>query len=190
MNEAMDWSLTTFSKLADAYHNQASFVPPGSLQATLAARYGAIMSFVDSDRLWPPHAQTKSKFVPFLCEVLSRLPDEDFTRLDDNILSIVLEDPATCRMLAVNVKAPSFPRLEKESGGDTIIFYHDCWRFTGAALVGLIAHEFAHSLVCGQDYQSDEIAADAKAESWGFKSELARLEAEKRILFQAPDRAS
>jgi len=68
------------------------------------------------------------------------------------------------------------------SGGDTIVFFRKCLDFAQEAMIGLIAHEIAHSFVRGRDNPEDETFADDKARQWGFGEELNCLALAKKAL--------
>jgi hypothetical protein len=47
-------------------------------------------------------------------------------------------------------------------------------------MIGLIAHEIAHSFVSSRDNATDEALADDKTREWGFEDELNCLELAKK----------
>ena len=166
------WSSLSFRDLEAAYHRTAQ---PGDPKFALTIRYENIMNFVESDRMWPPTAPIKDRFVPVFCEVLSRLPADVFRRVEDET-SIILE-MHDLQMLAINVPGPHCAPSGRCP--NTIVFFHPCWELSSKALVGLVAHEVAHSFVAGEDYQSDETHANQQAMDWGFGEELRLLRKEK-----------
>jgi hypothetical protein len=176
----VQWSKLSFRELKAAYFDPKS-QQPFSSESKLARRYGDVRNFVESDRIWPPVADSSIMFLPALCEVLSRLPHEVFYSIEEQ-LGIALELPKA-EMLAVNVPAKDFihPQTKKKTkvGTDLIVFFHPSWKLSREALVGLIAHEIAHSYVEGKDYTHDEALADATVREWGFSKELQALEIER-----------
>jgi hypothetical protein len=139
----------------------------------MVGRYESVIDLIEGDRIWPVTVSVgRRTFGKALKEVLSRLPEEVFDRVEDEI-GFVLEDPFL-EMFAVNVPAPESPR--GKLGRDNIVFFQACLKFPLDALIGLIAHEIAHSFVSGNDYRTDEALVIAKAREWGFGSELDCLE--------------
>ena len=99
-------------------------------------------------------------------DVLTRLPDDAYEVVSDYVYFVV-EDP---RIEAINVPFKQiYPSLEGDLTVriDTIVFFHPTLQYSNKALVGLIAHELAHSIVNHSDYQSDEKGADSQARHWG-----------------------
>ncbi len=180
-SKEIDWTTFSYDKLEatyDSYSNDLSKYDP-----KIAKRLELITRFITSDRIVPPIDAIQSKFTPALCEVFSRLPPKDF-QVAVTQFSIVLQNPEVLECLAINFQRP---RSAPSSRANlfTIIFFHFCWKLSAKALVGLIAHEFAHSFVTGYefDYLGDEMATDAKACDWGFQNELLCLSREKEVLF-------
>lgn len=136
--------------------------------------------FLDTDRVYPPGLMPAS-FKEALVEVLQRLPDEAYDEISSRV-SLVVETPD---ITAVNVPfSRVYPLLsgKLEVRFDTIVVFHQAQSLPHNALVGLLAHEFAHSFVSGKDYKSDEEATNALARQWGFNKELDLLEVELRKL--------
>lgn len=170
----IDWSTCKFADLkAEFEKDHSNLDDPGY---TLGIRYGNIMNYLGNDRIWLPIPQAQAKIIPCLCEVLARLPDDDFYTVDDKVFIIVQEDD----VLAWNVP------LNRASSNEicTVIFFKSCTKLSATALIGLIAHELAHTFVdrAGADYKSDEDATNAKAQSWGFAFELDCLDTEQQLL--------
>jgi hypothetical protein len=140
--------------------------------AALKGRYGEIKCMVESDRIWPPvpSSPARRKFNEAFREVLSRLPEEVFDQVQSEI-GFVLEDP-TVEFFATNVPAPPSGDVGGKLGIDTIVFFHTCLNFAREAMIGLIAHEIAHSFVRGRDNREDEALVNDKAREWGFGDEL------------------
>lgn len=132
--------------------------------------------FIENDRIWPPFvaSQRGHPFVIALIAVLERLP-EDVYDVVDAIVSFVVADP---QIAAVNVPFeriyPPAPKGIKVRF-DTLIFFESALSFPQKALMGLIAHELAHSLQSMPDYEADERGADALVVRWGFEEELEAL---------------
>ena len=142
-------------------------------------------SFLENDRIWPPSI-TSTRGHPFviaLVEVLKRLPDDAYYDVE-NYVSFVIEDS---RFMAFNVPFKRIyptPPNGLEVRFDTIVIFHHALRYPSAALVGLIAHELAHSFGNHQEYKADEEAADVLVRQWGFDEELEALQVEQKKLMQ------
>lgn len=137
-------------------------------------------SFVGNDRIWPPHigADLNHPFMKALLEVLDRLPDEAYNITEDQV-SFVVED---LQILACN--APFERDYPPNSSSikvryDTIVIFHKVLSFSHSAIVGLLAHEIAHSFVSGNEYKTDEMIVDKQIRNWGFDRELDQFEYEK-----------
>jgi hypothetical protein len=132
--------------------------------------------FLESDRIWPPSLAPTS-FIEALKEVLLRLPDDAYDDISDRVRFVVDVPP----FLAVNVP---FRRVYPTCSNPftvelyTIVVFLQALSGSHRALVGLLAHELAHSLVSMPDHRSNEEAADALAISWGFDRELEVMRAE------------
>lgn len=136
--------------------------------------------FLESDRIWPVFIPSNRNhpFVKSLVEVLERLPDDAYKKLASQT-SFVVEDPS---VLATNVPFErAYPPIRHglRVRFDTIVIFHPALDFSHKALVGLIAHEIAHSFVTGQDYKADEQEADSQVLRWGFAEELEVMACEK-----------
>ena len=145
------------------------------------------MQFVESEKIWPPGCYARGLFIPPLREVLMRLPEQVFEFFEEHI-SFVLDCPKV-KAWAMNVPNLMYngigytdDRSEAASTPSTpasIVFMRSAWELPHAAMVGLIAHELAHSFVNGSDYSEDEALANEMARSWGFAEKLLALENEK-----------
>ncbi|MFN0017414.1 MAG: hypothetical protein ACKVP0_04085 [Pirellulaceae bacterium] len=179
----IQWSKTCFASLKECWLRSEGRIPDAD-EIALVSRYVTIVQIVGSDRFWPPTSGAKDAFVPALCEVLARLPEKAFEFVESQI-SFVLEDP-TLDALAVNVPLPEVEDFGRPGGANEtsclIVFYRSAWKLSTNGLIGLIAHELAHSFVGGKDYEEDEAKTDDKAHEWGFEQELLCLENEKRTL--------
>jgi hypothetical protein len=114
---------------------------------------------VESDSIWPPvQSPARKKFNAAFREVLSRLPEEVFDQVQSEIV-FVLEDP-TVEYFAANVPAPPSGDVGGKLGMDTIVVFHTCLNFAREAMIGLIAHEIAHSFVGGTDNCEDRVAPE------------------------------
>lgn len=136
--------------------------------------------FLSSGHIWPPTVEAKPShpFIKALKEVLLRLPDEVFDVIEYTLQFIVQDDDS----LAMNVP------FEKVYPGDctnpkfrldTIVVYERSFKLSHEALVGLLAHEIAHSVVERPDHFENEKATDEMVVSWGFEKELGELRKEK-----------
>jgi hypothetical protein len=178
-----EWKKQTFRSLQEFWENN-DYKPGSSRYEVLAltARYGDIQYMLGRDRIWPPRVSAWShKFRAALREVLSRLPQKMFDKVENEV-GFVLEEPST-KMLAVNAYHPPLVDPTAESGTFTIVIFRSCMDLAQEALIGLIAHEIAHSFVCGKNYREDEKLVDDKAREWGFGPELECLEREKKRLY-------
>lgn len=135
--------------------------------------------FIGNDRIWPilPHTHP---FMKGLIEVLESLPDEDFDEICRSVMFVIEE----YKMLAVNApferKYPVIDGIKHISVKlDTIIFFQQSMELSERALVGLIAHELAHSIVKLKFQDENEEAADRLVKDWGFAEELEELHLEK-----------
>jgi hypothetical protein len=144
------------------------------------SREDNIKYMFESDRIWPPvgFSAKRQRFMVALGNVLKRLPDDAFEHVEDCIDFIVDDIDA----LALNVPfSRTFPAAgEVTISYDQIIVFRTAFLLSDEALVGLVAHEIAHSIVCMDNHAENEAAADATIEKWGFGEELAQLEKEKR----------
>jgi len=173
-----EWSKQTFRSLYDFWRTHESSLGLNEEELELMDRYEDIIRMVEGGRIWPPVASSwRSKFDAALSEVLSRLPQETFNQVESEI-GFILEDPSGA-ILAENVPAPLAPDAKK-LGIDTVVFFRACLNFAPDALVGLIAHEIAHSFARGRNYQEDEAMVVARAREWGFGRELDCLESAKK----------
>ncbi|MFC1554905.1 hypothetical protein ACFL7D_09740 [candidate division KSB1 bacterium] len=137
-----------------------------------------IYDFLESDRIWPPGI-VSTKFEKALIEVLKRLTDDVYDIVSERVL-FVIEDP---RIAAVNVPFKRiFPNCTNkiELRFDTIVVFHQALAYSNTALVGLLAHELAHSFVRGRDYKTDEEETDKMVISWGFAKEHKALMSEQK----------
>jgi hypothetical protein len=181
---SVEWAKQSFQSLKEFSENREISADMDEDALALIGRYQDIIRRIESDWIWPPvSSEPMRKFKASCREVLSRLPDEVFSQVESEI-GIILDDPSV-EMLAVNVPPPRSPDGKGKMGIDSIAFFRSCLGFTSDALIGLIAHEFAHSFVRGRDYTEDEALVDQKARDWGFGYELDRLERAKKELRSA-----
>lgn len=164
----LKWSKFKHEDLRLAFEKELSL---SDERYPLSTRFGNIENYVQSDMIWPPISRTSEKLIPSLREVLSRLPEEDFIFVEGRV-RFILEDES---VIALNVHPPS----PDAKGLFDIILFHHVWEFSPKALIGLIAHELAHTFVSGPNYQADEAEADEKAISWGFAEEIDCYRSEK-----------
>ena len=140
-----------------------------------------LTGFLLNDRIWPPYITNNwsHPFIKALITVLKTLPDSAFDHIESTVVSIILDD---CRAFAVNAPYQFLLPPIKESiklSKETIVFFPQCLALSQKALVGLIAHELAHSFENQKDYKTDEDAVDALARRWGFTDEITALREEK-----------
>ena len=181
---SIEWEKQTFQSLEEFWRNGEDRSGLSDDEHALTGRYEEIMNMLERVGIWPPMVSPERKrFCEALREALSRLPQEVFDKVDDNV-RFLLEDPSL-KMLAVNAPSPPSSALSGRLGRDTIVFFRTCMDLAPKALMGLIAHEIAHSFVCGKDYMENEILAKKQAPEWGFGPELACLESEKERLFKS-----
>ena len=166
---SIEWNKQSFQALKELWQSEENELDLSDNDKALTARYGGIECIVESDRIWPViPSPARQKFKAALREVLSRLPQEVFYQVESEI-GFVLEDP-TLDLLAVSVPAPR--SADGKLGIDTIVFFRTCLKFAPEAMIGLFAHEIAHSFVGGRDDPENEALADVKAREWGFGEEL------------------
>ena len=138
--------------------------------------------FLENDRIWPPFIASNRNypFIKAFVEVLERLPEDDYDKVA-NQTSFVVEDS---QVLATNVPFDRcYPQgqIELRVRFDVIVIFHAALDNSHKALVGLIAHELAHSFVSPSDYRTDENEADLQALRWGFAEELKALRVERDL---------
>jgi hypothetical protein len=135
---------------------------------------------LESDRIWPPIGYDRDHpFVKALVEVLTRLSDDAYYAVEDFVCFVVEDD----KLAAINVPFKRhYPATQSDLivRVDTIVIFHPALKYSNKALVGLIAHELAHSIIDYPDYQSDEQGADSLARRWGFDEELDILKMEQQ----------
>ncbi|MGD0918975.1 MAG: hypothetical protein ABSB22_21225 [Thermodesulfobacteriota bacterium] len=137
--------------------------------------------FLENERIWPPNIAPNREhpFIKALVEVLMRLPNHIYEAVAEMVLFVV-EDP---RFMATN--AP-FNRVYPSCSNshnvrfDTIVIFHQALACPHNALMGLLAHELAHSFSHLSDYKNDEILVDKLVAQWGFGKELEALEIERQ----------
>ena len=163
---SIEWNKQSFQALKEVWQSGESNPDLSDREIALTARYEGIQCMVESDQIWPLiWTPARHKFSAAFREVFSRLPEEVFDQVEE--ISFVLEDPEI-DYFAANVPAPP-------SAADTIVFFRKCLNFAPEAMIGLIAHEIAHSFVRGRDNAEDEALVNDKAREWGFGDELNRL---------------
>ena len=138
--------------------------------------------FLEGDKIWPPFIAPNRNhpFVKALVEVLERLPDDAHDKVAHQT-SFVVEDH---QVLATNVPFDRcYPPIQSELRVrfDIIVIFHAALDNSHKALVGLIAHELAHSFVTQSNYRTDETETDLQAIRWGFAEELEALKVERDL---------
>jgi hypothetical protein len=180
---SIEWEKQTFQSLEEFWRNGEDRSGLSDDEHALTGRYEEILNMLEHVGIWPPMVSPeRNRFCAALREVLSRLPQEAFDKVDKKV-RFLLDDPSL-KMLAVNAPHPPSSALTGRVGSDTIVFFRTCLDLAPKALIGLIAHEIAHSFVGGKNYAEDEILAKKQAPEWGFGPELACLESEKERLFK------
>ena len=139
--------------------------------------------FLENDRIWPPlfASDRGHPFAQALVEVLTRLPDEAYDVVAKKVSFVVEDYQVTAVNVPFNRAYPPNREVFRVSF-DTIVIFHPALAYSHAALVGLLAHELAHSLVSKPDYKTDEEATDALVLRWGFGRERKALTAEQQIV--------
>jgi hypothetical protein len=181
---SIEWTKETFQFLEEFWRQGENGRGLGNDEYSLIGRYAEVMCMLERDGIWPPPmSPQRHKFCAALREALCRLPQKAFDEVDNQV-RFLLDDPSL-QMFAVNAPAPPSADLSGRPGIDTIIFFRTCMDLSLKALVGLIAHEIAHSFVCCKDYAEDEILAENKTRAWGFGAELDCLKSEKERLIKS-----
>lgn len=177
----VEWTKQSFKSLEDFCARAPAKSGLSGKEISLMERYGEIMQMMARDGVWPPSVSPeRNRFCAALCETLSRLPQEAFDKVEDNI-RFLLDDPSL-NMLAINAPAPQSSHLFNKPGIDTIIFFRDSLQLTTKALIGLIALEITYSFISDKNPAQEKTLAASKARQWGFERELACLECEKEKL--------
>lgn len=138
--------------------------------------------FLESDRIWP-FGLAPTSFKQALREVLSRLPDDVYDVVSEQVW-FVIEDS---RIAAINVPFNrTYPTCPNglEIRFNTVVVFHQALIYPYKALVGLLAHEIAHCFVSEREHGPNEDATDALALSWGFDRELEALRVEHQKVIQ------
>lgn len=149
-----------------------------------------IMYMLETDRIWPPAvgSKTRRRFERALTETLKRLPDKVFDCVYDDTCYVIHDVCA----LAMNVPLKiTIPASKKGASiqRNQIVFFPEAFRLSDKALIGLIAHEIAHSLVEKDNHIENEKAADSLASKWGFSEELKEKDLEKTSISMRDARA-
>lgn len=111
--------------------------------------------------------------------MLRRLPNDIYEEVSE-VIWFVIEDS---QIMAMNVP---FRRVYPSSCSalevrfDTIVIFHQALACPHNALIGLLAHELAHSIVSLREHKENEQAADDLVVQWGFSKELEASEAEQQ----------
>jgi len=133
---------------------------------------------LESDRIWPPSVRSvnRVRFERALLTVLRRLPDDVFQLVESDVSFVVDEG----KFHALNVPFSKMLPLKNYTGTinwrlDQIVIFNAAFQLSDEALVGLVAHEIAHSVEQQRDHNENEAAADALVLKWGFERELKAL---------------
>ena len=153
---------------------------PGRIRTELSDKEAAdktrkedINYYMWSDRIWPPGLAPPS-FNKALCQVLARIPEDEFQEICESVWFIVYNPDILAANVPFEQIYPSHSDVWKVKFY-TIVIYHEALDFPHSALMGLLVHELAHCFVRERDYFADEEATDALVELWGFKDELKAL---------------
>ncbi|MCL4558121.1 MAG: hypothetical protein M1491_05755 [Deltaproteobacteria bacterium] len=143
-------------------------------------RTDAIAYYLEAERIYPPGIPFDHPFIKALKEVLERLPDDIYYIVEDKIWFTV-EDIETMYGINVPFKQTCLPSEERiEIDIVNIIIFSECLRLEHKAIVGVISHEIAHTIVgYPKDPLSVERLTDELAIKWGFKAEIDAKEATK-----------
>ena len=136
-----------------------------------SVREDNVNSYLSVDHIWPPTVQANPShpIVKAIKEVLLRLPEDEFYEVESYV-QVIIEDQES---LAFNV---SFNRPIERL--DTIVIYERSFKMSHKALVGLLAHELAHTFVDEKEHFKNEAAVNELARSWGFTEEIKILDRE------------
>jgi hypothetical protein len=144
-------------------------------------------SYLESDRIYN-RERVSPKFIRALIDVLRRMPEGDYYEIPDNLIFIV----ETKHILAQNIKLNAYQEVKGVCIHESyyvVAIYCTALGYPHNALVGLIAHEIAHSFVDKPDDKSNEDATDALVARWGFQAELQALQKHKEELESSPLRS-
>lgn len=139
-----------------------------------------ISYFIQQDRIWPPTSHVylpNNPFMKALHEVLERLPEDVFDEVLDKVYFVVDFEGLLGINAPIVVTCPpkSEPYNIKVSN---IIIFNQALKLSHESLVGLLAHEIAHSFSEGLGYSGDEKFADHAAKEWGFATEIGAIRRE------------
>jgi hypothetical protein len=124
-----------------------------------------ILMFLERDRIWPPGTYARGDdFVKAIAECLSRLSDDVFDRVEDDVWFIV--------DIGAQAMSVPFQPGKQPPRANIIVIFDKARKLTHAGKVGLVAHEIAHGFIKDMEHTASEDAADSLAESWGFGAEL------------------
>ncbi|OGV70401.1 MAG: hypothetical protein A2283_19005 [Lentisphaerae bacterium RIFOXYA12_FULL_48_11] len=139
-----------------------------------------ICLYMQSDKVWPGplNTPTQKRFDRALTEVLRRLPDDIFDTIETDVTFVVQEPTYWAINVPYSHTVP--PRKTHFTFKiDQVIIFSTAFELSDIALVGLIAHEIAHSIEERRDHSDNEVAADERVRAWGFEKELAEMLASK-----------
>lgn len=147
------------------------------------SRQEDVRLFLESGKIAPlnwiagDHARL---FAGALSEVLRRLPDEVFDDVVEPNVDFVVdmggfEALNAPRAWVIPTGGASYLTIRR----DTIILLQPCWQYSQRALIGLIAHEIAHSVREENEHFENEAAADSLVREWGFVEEMDAFESER-----------
>ena len=140
----------------------------GEQEIALCGRYEHIQNYLSGD--WALHGTNlvRAKYLEPMQELLVRLPENAFDALTDQT-NFYFEDPRI-NTLGVSVQNHRFRRSEvgKEEACFTVIIFKAAANLSSEAVIGLLAHEFAHSFVTVFDDSENERLTNEKLREWGF----------------------
>jgi hypothetical protein len=140
-----------------------------------------ILNFMQSDRIWPALLNTPSRkrFNTALVTVLHRLPDDAFDQVYDDVWFVVQEPTYRALNVPYSRILPA-SQYEREFKIHQVVIFNTTFDLSDEAIVGIIAHELAHSIVEYPDHFQNESAADGLVKTWGFERQLGELVTNRR----------
>lgn len=152
-----------------------SFVEHRSMDSDEKIRSDNIRCFFETDRIWPPTWQFTDcgkRFAKALSDVFWRLDEDSYYGAED--LWFVLDTGYLAISVPRDIICQETETPYKQSY-DCVFISSRAWQLSDKALVGLLAHEIAHSFETRGEHTENEQAADALVRKWGFGAELDAL---------------
>ena len=143
---------------------------PSTSDPAIRSRYEDIQNYLMGEWALCGTGSVRKRYELPMREFLVRLPEEAFHVLIDET-NFYFEDP-TLQAVGVNVRNRCIrePSSGKEFECFTIIIFKAAYYFDDEAIIGLIAHEFAHSFVDDPDHSENERLTNLKLAEWGYDS--------------------